>query len=186
MTVVVYYWYLNIRYCWPEKSINFFNCWPILNNKLHYLFDLEIPIQMVYGPFKCYVKLFVWKLDTPLLRNANDIVLCHFIKIICTDPYSPHPSLCYVTLDVPYYLYITHSDGISLITLESNHACQRCIFSLHDSFVAWSGTTFISSTLTPYCCVFCRTTTQRSLCGLFSFFQSLNLPTNGTGLKHRP
>ena len=54
------------------------------------------------GPFKCYVTLFVWKLDPhPPPRNANNIEPYTFVMLFPGKIDTPHPHLRYVTLEWP-------------------------------------------------------------------------------------
>ena len=54
------------------------------------------------GPFKCYVTLFIWKLDPdPPPRNANNIEAYTFVTLISGKSDTPHPHLRYVILEWP-------------------------------------------------------------------------------------
>ena len=53
-----------------------------------------------WGPSKCYVTLFFWKLDPPP-RNANKIEYYTFVTLFFIKSDTPPPHLRYVTLEWP-------------------------------------------------------------------------------------
>ena len=61
---------------------------------------ISIKVQSWHGPFKCFVTLFSWKLDThPPPRNANNIEAYTFETLFPGKVDTPHPHLRYVTLE---------------------------------------------------------------------------------------
>ena len=54
------------------------------------------------APFECYVTLIFWKMDPHQPpRNANNIEHYTFVTLFSRKADTPHPHLCYVTLEWP-------------------------------------------------------------------------------------
>ena len=81
-----------------------------------------------WGPFKCYVTLFFWKLDPhPPPRNANNIEHYTFVTLFSrkSDTPPPHPHLRYVTLEWP----LAHSEESDITWRSAIYSLPRCVLS---------------------------------------------------------